>query len=753
MMADPNEKGGRVDDVATTLQTNIGLGRTDSGDYVSGTSPKQPAVEQLEDYEASGAEFIRLDGKVPRKGWRTKAAMTPIEAMEHMEVGGNVGIRLRPTDLVIDVDPRNFAEGDNPIGRLANDLSIDLGGYPRVETGSGGSHYYMRLPEPMSVRNELPDYPGVEFKSHGRQVVSAGSVHPETGELYLWDEDPLAVPLGDAAPLATEALVELIRRPEVQSEGAEGGEVEPEQLEAMLKALAPEDYREHDAWLTIMMACHHATAGSGREQFIAWSVSDLEYAGHETMIEERWNSLRSNTTRRQVTQATLFKALADAGRCELIPRPTAEDDFAEEVNDNFESEDISPKRREGLADEWVYVIDAEVFVRRSDGKKWSKEQWRAAFAGRWKGDIVGAAFRGDLPVRKFESLVYLPCRAEFPDGEAGGRYNIWRESGVEAAPGDVSVFLEHMAYLVPNETERGHVIDYLSLLAQDPARKIDFALLVRGDQGTGKSWIGRLMAKVIGMENVVTPSNDEVMSNWTAWTEGSCLAIIEKMMAKGRLDMANRLKPIITDPQLRIENKNCRIYSIPNHLNLMAFTNHEDALPLEAGDRRWLVVFSEAQRREDAYYDRLFAFLRGDGPAAVKHFLLERKPGLNPKSVAPATAGKAMMRKRSLSDAEQYLDEMLEGHEGPFAFDLVRLDDLLAYVPNDLKRNVRGLRNKVASWLKDEAKAVRHTRYTKGDSDTRPSCQLWSVRNHAEWEEAGAAARAEAFARRHETAQ
>ena len=93
---------------------------------------------------------------------------------------------------------------------------------------------------------------------------------------------------------------------------------------------------------------------------------------------------------------------------------------------------------------------------------------------------------------------------------------------------------------------------------------------------------------------------------------------------------------------------------------------------------------------------------------------------------------------------------MLEGREGPFAFDLVRLEDLIDCVPVDLKRGTRGLRNKISSWLKSEVGAVKHTRYTKGDSEDRPSWQLWSVRDHERWTDEGAAARADAFARRYQ---
>jgi hypothetical protein len=748
------EKGRAAENSAPQSESN-GLGCFDRSETIPSQSSEAPSFqfepEELEPFRETGYELIPLHspqdldangrkvGKAPLWGWRDVASLTLEEAKECLLNGANVGVRLRRRDLVIDVDPRNFADSDNPVARLEADLGFKLDDYPQVVTGSGGFHFYMTLPDDFAPMENVRAYPGIEFKSHGRQIVAPGSVHPDSLEAYRWE--PLSVRLA-AAGEAPRQLLDLICKPPCNA--ADAGEHTAEQLAVMLSGLNPTDYRDHGKWLELMMACHHGTAGEGREEFADWSARDPDFADHGELVRKRWDSLHTDDGGRRITVKTLYKALHDAKCGSLIPRGSAIDDFPED-GENGEV----PNPRSGIEEEWVYVIDAEAFVRRSDGKKWSKEQWRAAHADRHDGEIVGAVFKGKVRVRKFESLVYLPCAGEFPDGEAGGRYNIWRDSAIEAKAGDVSIFLDHMANMIPDEVERSYSLDYLAMVVQNPARKVNYALLVRGAQGTGKSWIGRIMTAIIGSPNVVFPSNDEVLSNWTVWTEGSSLAVIEELMARGRLDMANWLKPIITEPTLRIEEKKRSIYTIPNHLNLIAFTNHEDALPIEAGDRRWLVISSAMKPMGETYYDRLFAFLNGEGPSAVKHYLLNRQVQLNPKGMAPNTKGKAEMRRRTLSEAEQHLSEALEGREGPFAFDLVRIIDLIGYVPNDLKRHTRNLNGKLTDWLKNEVGAFKHTRYTKGDDDDRPSWQLWSVREHEKWEVEGAAARVDAYMRHH----
>ena len=121
----------------------------------------------------------RQRGKSPRDGaWQAKDYDSRAVVERAARDGTNVGVRLSPGWLVLDVDPRNFPEGRDPLAELVRDLSLDLSQAPHTVTGSGGHHYWFTKPTDVQLLDSLEDYPGVEFKSHGRQVVAAGSVHP-----------------------------------------------------------------------------------------------------------------------------------------------------------------------------------------------------------------------------------------------------------------------------------------------------------------------------------------------------------------------------------------------------------------------------------------------------------------------------------------------------------------------------------------------------------------------------------------------
>ncbi len=236
------------------------------------TDPKRAALAPLID---AGFDLIPLNGvsKEPlNKDWTNRKYNPERVAARSAKTGGNVGVRLRADQLVIDVDPRNG--GDQGFEDLCFDLGLDTSEWPHVITGSGGSHYYLAKNATVTVRNGLANYPGVEFKSQGRQVVAPGSIHPDARKPYLHDE--LSPGFADA-PLAPNELIELIAKPErVETHG--GGEHTAEEVGKMLDLLDPESFRDHDKWLNLAMACHHASGGEAREEFLDWSARDPNFA-------------------------------------------------------------------------------------------------------------------------------------------------------------------------------------------------------------------------------------------------------------------------------------------------------------------------------------------------------------------------------------------------------------------------------------------------------------------------------------------
>jgi len=132
---------------------------------------------------------LRIRGKSPIDRDWTKRPYRNADALKHAANGGNVGVRLATRDLVVDLDPRNLDGGRIAMLPTLKSLGLDPNDFPTVLTGGGGLHLYMAKPAHLSVVDCLPNQPGIEFKTFGRQVVAPGSLHP-SGKPYTWSSAP-----------------------------------------------------------------------------------------------------------------------------------------------------------------------------------------------------------------------------------------------------------------------------------------------------------------------------------------------------------------------------------------------------------------------------------------------------------------------------------------------------------------------------------------------------------------------------------
>jgi hypothetical protein len=598
-------------------------------------------AEQLEAFRGTGYELIPLHapdakdergrsiGKAPGRGWRTRAPLGLDEAKQALSEERNVGVRLRPTDLVVDVDPRNFKEGDDPVERLQRDLGIRLDDWPHVVTGSGGSHFYMTKPEDFPVLDSIDDYRGVEFKAHGRQVVAPGSSHPEARRAYRWDE--LAEPVASTRA-APEGLLELIRRP-VSAPGAEAGEYSAEQVESLLAGLDPKAYRDQTRWLELMMACHHASGGDAREEFIAWSTSDPEYAGDEWIIGRRWDSLHAHGTGRRVTVKTLFKALIGVGRGDLVNRVTAPGDFPDEPA-HSPSDEIDPVRAKRQAnaakarqakiekgrlrklkaaesrEQYAQWLNRTFAYDRSTGKRVNVETGEAfddnVFENEhgpgWarsggKGSLVNAIKTGkagiDMPsVMMAASFPGKPRMVPIKMGtHEDAALNTWYDTTLEPVRGDHAWFRREIERLFPgDERQQEILLDYWAARCLDPGRKIRWQLVIESAQGVGKGQMKAGFNTLFGWRNCGTFGVTQMLDKFNGWMVSAANLFGEEIgfgTWKDAKEAYENMKAPITDDYIAVRpmQRESQI-RVPNGTNYIVHRNPGRKFYCPDDDRR-----------------------------------------------------------------------------------------------------------------------------------------------------------------------
>ncbi len=338
--------------------------------------------------------------------------------------------------------------------------------------------------------------------------------------------------------------------------------------------------------------------------------------------------------------------------------------------------------------QWLYIVATERFMNKETFQTLKKSQFADKFLIAKLQDVNDLLASGFDQV---DSLTFLPNGPEIVVEDGQRKLNEWRDPKIEPLEGDVSVFLEHVEYLFPDKKGQDIFLDWLTYNIQNPGKKIMWALVLVGGQGIGKSFFAFILKNLVGEHNTSSPSNEQIHEKYTDWQKRTQIVIIEELMAPGRRDLINRLKPAITELMTMIREMYMTPYPYPNRFNIIAFTNYDNALLVDDDDRRYGVLKSEAQAKDSAYYDRLWSWAeQPESAQALLHYFLNERDisHFKPHARAPETQAKLDMIKASRSLLEQWVIEGIEDKCWPFNRKMVVIRHLCAedVCPHSLKK-------------------------------------------------------------------
>ena len=340
---------------------------------------------------------------------------------------------------------------------------------------------------------------------------------------------------------------------------------------------------------------------------------------------------------------------------------------------------------------------------------------------------------GGQCVDKVDRISFLPGEAsEIFDEDGGKSLNIWIKPNIQPVDGDVTPFLDHIAYLVDNEQfSYDYLLDYLAHLIQFPEKKIKSTILLIGQPGIGKSFISEtIMIPLLGIQNTTSVETQELDSQFNDYMDGVQLVTVHELMTIDSRPTMNKLKSYITDQWLRINRKNIPAYKYRNRTNFLLFSNFEDAARIEKGDRRYFIWISKAEKREPSYYTDLARWFEQEG--GLNHVLayLQSRDlsGFDANAAPPDTAAKQRIIEDSRSPVISYLQEAFDAAERPFNHDLVSLNDVIDYYVAQ-RTNLKITHKVLGSFLRGVG-GVDLGQCRFGSTKRR----IWAIRDAAEWE-------------------
>jgi hypothetical protein len=270
-------------------------------------------------------------------------------------------------------------------------------------------------------------------------------------------------------------------------------------------------------------------------------------------------------------------------------------------------------------------------------------------------------------------LTWVPGAPQICCPPEGGKtgFNSWRGLPPMDAPKDwekrAAPFLAHVAFLVPNEDERRHFLQWLAHIIQKPEVLPHTSyLMITPTTGVGRNLLASILVRVLrGFVAAGVSLPDLLDGGFTGRLSKKLLAIVDgakEGAGDRRYQRAERFKSLQTEEHRHVNPKYGLQSVEKNCCRWLMFSNHQDAVPFDNSDRRVVVIDNPTKRKAAKYYERLFKLLDDAKFIASVRRLLETLDirEFRPGEHAPINAAKERMLLEMMSDTERGVLEFKE---------------------------------------------------------------------------------------------
>lgn len=208
----------------------------------------------------------------------------------------------------------------------------------------------------------------------------------------------------------------------------------------------------------------------------------------------------------------------------------------------------------------------------------------------------------------------------FPTGRVcpENYYNMWKPFDMElvteweSKPEAVDIIKNHILILCGNEK---HVYDYfekwIAQMIQFPAVKSVCPILI-SKEGAGKGTLLQLFTKMMGSTKVfeTTQPSRDVWGEFNGLMADAFLVNLNELSKKETMESEGRIKGLITDSTLKINNKGIAQFPIESFHRFIVTTNNENPMGTTQDDRRKFIIRSSDEKcGNKEYFNTLYKLL------------------------------------------------------------------------------------------------------------------------------------------------
>jgi hypothetical protein len=632
-----------------------------------------------------GNESCTDAGKHPRTDHGFKEASTDPEQIRRWfgpdAPPSNIGMVTGEVSgiTVLDIDVGAGKQGAQTWRELNGDHGEPVTLVQR--TGSGGCHFVFKYNSALNTSTNTLG-PGVDVRNDKGFIVVAPSLH-RSGARYAWDNDLDTTEIAHLPKHLSKRRA--AGRPRYDDPTRK--KYAPEQVAEMLSFVSADD---RDRWLNVGVILGRTFNRSDE----AWTTY--------TRWADKWGGVKGRNH-----DAQMHTAFYETSQ---IPGDLSLGTIIELAKQGG----WVPRRGAVSIDQFLYIAASNKYRYQPTGEDWPAESVDFACSQVNENGTLVNASTWLRQHRLITSITLDPsvsdeitkdvdCRGgTLVPAPGAAMLNIYRRATIELGDAAQAMpFVNHVERIFNKPGDAAMFLDFMAHKVQCPGAKLRFALLIAGEQGTGKDTALSMCYPAIGPWNVANIDAAALDQSFNEYEAASLIVISEAAnhgeMSKWAFNEKTKVLIAGLPDEVTINPKYGHKFSMRRHAGVVVTTNHmEGGLYIPPDDRRYDVIEAATKKEmglEDAqvcadYFNTLWGwFHASNGASHVAAFLKSRDIAkFNPNTGQRKTAAHRLVVACGLQGDDVFADALAALKDPP----LVRMDALFAAIevqrPGDMTR-------------------------------------------------------------------
>jgi len=222
-----------------------------------------------------------------------------------------------------------------------------------------------------------------------------------------------------------------------------------------------------------------------------------------------------------------------------------------------------------------------------------------------------------------------------------------------------------------------YLMMYLAHMLQQPHVKPGIIIVLLGGQGTGKGTFFRILYRIWSRTTLIVSDVNQIVGTFNAALERNYVICMDEALFSGDKKSIERLKSLVTEPVIHIEQKYQPSRSIESFHRFFATSNNDFFGQVDTDDRRFLFLRVSDQHQTDlSYFEGVHTAIDDDAcmGAMVNDLIQLNLANFNPR-LRPKTPEHLSQRLQSLGGFERFLYEKLRLGQSCTGWDHHNWDD------------------------------------------------------------------------------